>query len=613
VITYHFVIIFIETNDGGECRNQGLTYCEVPLWIRLSNVVLLLVYTVECGVRFYAFRLDFFGNKWNLLDLSVVVTGYVDVVLAEVIAAAGQSGDALPSLFFLRLFRIARMIRAFRLWFSVRELYLLLHGFMSSMKSIFWGSLIMMGLIVMWSIVLIEMIDPVNRKVDHGDRDFCKRAFSSVWLTSLYLFQTLMAGDSWGQCSRPIIEAEPWTFLLFFGALGTILMGFGNLILAVIVARAEEARQDDSAQKLKDKKVDEDRQKRQLVKIFNDIDLDNSGGLTLGELLDAYDHHEELGTMMRLMDVARDEMESIYRLLDVGQADHVATKDFVKNLYDMKNRDPRLTLTFIKYHVLETGRQIDEHIKFVRTDLMERLDTQDLILEDLYTSLLGRAPPLPESSVSRGRRRKTKEVNETSSQSISRSATPRSSPRSPRTSSLSMCNNSSLPMNGRESISDLKEWQGAKSCDRKVQDRWTRIAQEAEESLKKLISELAEVVVSTHVQASARIPRGDVHPSRADEEDTCMLPSAQFTSWQCSPPRQAHSPTLAVSQQAFPMPLPTVCAHSPAFAISQQAFPMPLPTVQPEEPFLSPHDVKPGLPEASVSYNTCLDRGVLRI
>ena len=103
------------------------------------------------------------------------------------------------------------------------------------------------------------------------------QAFDSVFMVMLMFFQTLMAGDSWGDCAVPMIQKNPLSIIIFggdltfdfgdyrgldashelastycimfsfrkpenyvklswpVGSLLTVQLGFANLVLAVIV------------------------------------------------------------------------------------------------------------------------------------------------------------------------------------------------------------------------------------------------------------------------------------------------------------------------------------------------------------------------------------------
>jgi len=52
-----------------------------------------------------------------------------------------------------------------------------------------------------------------------------------------------VAGDSWGAISVPVIENHPWMGVILISIVFTVSLGLMNLMLAVIVERAAEARE----------------------------------------------------------------------------------------------------------------------------------------------------------------------------------------------------------------------------------------------------------------------------------------------------------------------------------------------------------------------------------
>merc|ERR1719359_2715100 len=104
--------------------------------------------------------------------------------------------------------------------------------------------------LMMWSIVTVELVHPLNEEIAkeglYDGCDRCPRAFASVAQAMLTFIQTIIAGDSWGTLALPLIEKQPWTALIFMSVLLTVQLGLLNLILAVIVDRAAEARAQDT-------------------------------------------------------------------------------------------------------------------------------------------------------------------------------------------------------------------------------------------------------------------------------------------------------------------------------------------------------------------------------
>merc|ERR1719498_2136258 len=108
----------------------------------------------------------------------------------------------------------------------------------------FWGFVMIIVLLCLFSVLCVEVVHPISLRI-HKDNEYCIHAFATVWHCMLMFFQTLVAGDSWGRCTLPIIKEDWWAFLIFSAAVISVQLGFMNLILAVIVERAAEAKEED--------------------------------------------------------------------------------------------------------------------------------------------------------------------------------------------------------------------------------------------------------------------------------------------------------------------------------------------------------------------------------
>merc|ERR1719329_1239280 len=108
---------------------------------------------------------------------------------------------------------------------------------LTCMRTLFWTVILTFLLLTMWSLVIVELVHPMVQELVEDDPG-CEAiapwslAFSSVMRSNLTLFQTIVAGDSWGRLAVPIIVAHPWTAFLFLSALLSIVFGVLNLIVA---------------------------------------------------------------------------------------------------------------------------------------------------------------------------------------------------------------------------------------------------------------------------------------------------------------------------------------------------------------------------------------------
>merc|ERR1719378_1859285 len=108
----------------------------------------------------------------------------------------------------------------------------------------------------------------------------CAAGFNSVAASMLTLFQTVVAGDSWGQIGVPLIEHHPSLAPLFVAVVVTVSLGGMNLILAVIVDCAAEARENDLHRKTAERKKATEKGRQELLKLFYELDKDRSGTLS---------------------------------------------------------------------------------------------------------------------------------------------------------------------------------------------------------------------------------------------------------------------------------------------------------------------------------------------
>jgi len=368
VIVFNIVLIILETDLEALCYpafadnlpDCPYTDAKSQPWIKVANTLLLVLYTVEAAARVFVERRRYLGNPWNLLDAFIVTTGWASMVLGSVVNVA-----------FLRFFRIARLARVMRVFIAFRELYLLLVGLISAMRTIVWGALMMFGMLLLWSIIMVEIVHPVNcTRVPYDTKacERCGRAFSDVMTSVLTLFQTIIAGDAWGTVAVAVIEEEPLTAGLFVMALLTVSLGLTNLILAVIVERAAEARERDLEEKLKQKEKMDVEQKKHLFDLCRQMDADGGGTLCLTELLEAYDDLPDFKTTLQMMDIEKDELKAVFKVLDKDGSGDVDYKEFCDQLHQIRTRDTRTMLTFIKLAISDLKDELDT----VKTSLVDR-------------------------------------------------------------------------------------------------------------------------------------------------------------------------------------------------------------------------------------------------
>jgi len=322
-------------------------------------------------VRMFVERGKYFTSKWNILDFCIVIFGYLDEVLGALLKESG--GSAVQMLPMLRILRIARLVRAIRLLRFYPELYVMVRGFFGAMKAMFWGFVLINILLVLWSLVGVEIINPINVKLWAAKREagedvntFCEESFSSVQKTCLLFFQTLVAGDSWGQCTIPIIMESPMTFLLFALALVSVSLGFMNLILAVIVDNAGKVREGDKEEQIKDKRKQEAEALQTWKEVIRQVDSDNNGTISYQELMDGYDHPSVRHTL-EMIGVNKEDLQIMFRLMDEDGSGDLDYDEFIDTFLKAQGQDLRIYLMMTKLQmdsVAKTVKRLQSKLGF---------------------------------------------------------------------------------------------------------------------------------------------------------------------------------------------------------------------------------------------------------
>lgn len=374
LLLFNVLLVWIEIDsEAGRPANEQQPD-GAPAWVITLNVLLLVVYVAEIVGKLYVYRLSFFTSAFSVVELLIVV---LDVCMS---VAGAVTGGNLPSMSVFRIFRLLRLARAARVLVLFPELDLMIKGLKGAMNAIFWGCLLVAVVLFSWSIIFVQVVHPLNLEVaKSGAYDDCSRcvhAYESVLLAFLTFTQQIVAGDSWGSVTVPIIEQYPWTYVLFLGVLVTVSFAIMNLILAVIVDAAQEARKLSDYQVALERDKAADAAKQSLMKVCEEIDADKGGTLCLQELLDGFDSQPEFQKSFKVLNIGKEDMTVIFSILDADNSGDVDYHEFVNELHRMKSHDIHTMLVFIKHYVTELDQKVARVIKTAEDHILERMHVQ---------------------------------------------------------------------------------------------------------------------------------------------------------------------------------------------------------------------------------------------
>jgi voltage-gated sodium channel len=180
---------------------------------------LLIVFTVEIGLRIYAFRGRFFRDPWGIFDLLVVAIAWLP--------ASGP----------LSVLRALRVLRVLRLISVVPSLRNVVEAMLAALPG--------MGSIVLLMLLIFYVAAVMSTKLFGAEME---EQFGTLGASLFTLFQ-LMTLDDWANIVKPAMEISPFSLVFFlpFIVLSTFVVL--NLFIGVIV---------ESIQSLRDRKPSAD-------------------------------------------------------------------------------------------------------------------------------------------------------------------------------------------------------------------------------------------------------------------------------------------------------------------------------------------------------------------
>ncbi|MCV6597224.1 MAG: ion transporter [Mangrovicoccus sp.] len=188
-------------------------------FIKLVDRLCLSVFVLEIALKFYAQRLRFFRNGWNIFD-------FIIVGVALIPTAQGLS--------VLRALRILRLLRVVSVAPSLRRV---VEGFITALPGM--GSVfLLMGLIFYIGSVM------ATKLFSSAFPDW----FGNLGLSAYSLFQ-IMTLESWSMgIVRPVMEVYPLAWMFFVPFIMITTFAVVNLLVGLIVNSMQEAHAEEEIQ-----------------------------------------------------------------------------------------------------------------------------------------------------------------------------------------------------------------------------------------------------------------------------------------------------------------------------------------------------------------------------
>lgn len=219
LILINAITLGLET-DANVMKNFGV-------WLLLIDRIILVLFTVELILKFYAYRLSFFRSGWNTFDFIIVSIAWIPTTGA---------------LSVLRALRILRVLRLLTVVPQLRRVISALGHSIPGMTSIIG---------VLCIIFYVSAVLTTSLFGDHPDQNM-QEWFGTVGASAYTLFQ-IMTLESWSMgIVRPVMEYYPLSWIFFLPFIIITSFAVLNLFIGIIVDAMQvvqkETRQIDKAE-----------------------------------------------------------------------------------------------------------------------------------------------------------------------------------------------------------------------------------------------------------------------------------------------------------------------------------------------------------------------------
>ncbi|WP_170775539.1 ion transporter [Ruegeria lacuscaerulensis] len=187
--------------------------------LSVFDQIVLGIFVTELLLKFYAYRMSFFSNAWNIFDLVVVTLGLL------------PNRDGLSAL------RGLRVIRAMRLLSVIPQMRSVVQALLDALPG-------MGAVIIMISIVFY--VFAVMATLMYGP-DF-PEWFGTLGRSLYTLFQ-VMTLESWSMgIVRPVMEVHPTAWIFFVPFIVITAFSVLNLFIGLLVNTMQSAVEDDAVE-----------------------------------------------------------------------------------------------------------------------------------------------------------------------------------------------------------------------------------------------------------------------------------------------------------------------------------------------------------------------------
>jgi len=310
-------------------------------WLFGAELFFTITFVLDICLRVLALEGEFFVGEeagWNMFDSLLALSSIADML-----------GGLRADLNFMRVIRITRILRSFRLFSFLRmvpimrSLRLMTLAIVKSIVPFVLAVFILLEVIFVFSVVIADGV--AEYVMFHADdvSDDIRMYLGSLSMTMLSLFMSVSGGVDWWSLGNILLHISVgYLFLFLFFILFTVLAVL-NIITGIFVKEAKEmAAKDHHVQ------VQQDFEENRLLltnlkQIFQRMDVKNTGCVSI---VDFHQTMNDEDVRLQFAQVGLDiqDATAFFKILDQDGSSELSIEEFVMGCMRFKGRANRMDL-----------------------------------------------------------------------------------------------------------------------------------------------------------------------------------------------------------------------------------------------------------------------------
>jgi len=246
---------------------------------------------------------------------------------------------------------------------------------LGSFISLFWAILFLMVLLMICSLIAVQNV--TNWRIDHPNcqeldgedlhdmtQEECEHMkvwFGSVGSAMLSMFMGTTGGIDWGDLYATVKHCGPTFRFFFLFYIVFFNFAFFNIVTSVFVDKAMKLAKPDEETLLAERKQHDLELDQMLRELFNMVDDDDSGVITIDELQQAIEDARVLHKFELLGISVRDADTFFHTLTAISHGEDLRIDEFVEGCLKLKGPASSLDVQYVRSQVEEHQRVLNSY------------------------------------------------------------------------------------------------------------------------------------------------------------------------------------------------------------------------------------------------------------